>query len=92
MTTGRRVCALCGRMFVIVIPPGDKETERDRLCPDCVMLPRTARGDGRVVFLTVEPRRGAPYVPRDSRWILAIIALSSTSARARGDSGRVHHT
>jgi hypothetical protein len=31
MTATRRVCALCGRMFVIVIPPGDEETKRDRL-------------------------------------------------------------
>jgi hypothetical protein len=35
----RRICALCGIAFFIVIPPGDEETERDRLCADCAKLP-----------------------------------------------------
>src|SRR5262249_53933272 len=35
--------------------------------------------------------RGTPYVPRDSRWIAWISALSFTSARARIDNGRWRH-
>ena len=35
----RRVCGLCGRAFALVTPPGEEETKRDRLCPDCLMLP-----------------------------------------------------
>lgn len=34
-----RVCALRGCTFAIVIPPGDGETARDRLCSSCAMLP-----------------------------------------------------
>jgi hypothetical protein len=36
MTTCRRVCGLCARPFVIVIPPGTEEPERDKLCSECV--------------------------------------------------------
>lgn len=25
--------------FALVVPPGEEETERDRLCPDCLALP-----------------------------------------------------
>jgi hypothetical protein len=39
MSASRRICALCGTAFVIAIPPGDQETERDRLCADCARLP-----------------------------------------------------
>jgi hypothetical protein len=39
VTTYRRVCGLCGRAFAIWIPPGDQETERDKLCADCAKLP-----------------------------------------------------
>jgi hypothetical protein len=39
MTAFKRVCALCGCLFVIVIPPGQEEQERDRLCSDCAPLP-----------------------------------------------------
>jgi len=36
----RGVCALCGRFFAIVKPPpAAKETERDKLCPECAALP-----------------------------------------------------
>jgi hypothetical protein len=38
----RRVCGLCGRPFASVIPPGDEEQERDRLCVECLRLPRGA--------------------------------------------------
>jgi hypothetical protein len=31
--------ALCGRVFVIVLPERAQETERDRLCPECAALP-----------------------------------------------------
>jgi hypothetical protein len=37
--THRRVWGLCGRAFAIWIPPGDQETERDKLCADCAKLP-----------------------------------------------------
>jgi hypothetical protein len=41
----RRVCALCGRMFALVLPPGEPETERDRFCPDCLALPEPPQED-----------------------------------------------
>jgi len=31
----RRICALCGRAFAIVMPPDEEETEQDKLCPAC---------------------------------------------------------
>jgi hypothetical protein len=37
----RRVCALCGIAFAIVIPPGDEDTERDRLCHEAGLHRRT---------------------------------------------------
>ena len=40
VTTHRRVCGLCGRAFAIYIPPGDHETERDKLCGECATLPK----------------------------------------------------
>jgi len=30
---------LCGRAFGLVMPPDEDETERDKLCPDCLSLP-----------------------------------------------------
>jgi len=30
-----RICALCGRAFVILIPESAEEAESDKLCPDC---------------------------------------------------------
>lgn len=33
-----RACGLCGRWFLLVLPPGEEETERDRLCPNCLRL------------------------------------------------------
>jgi hypothetical protein len=39
VTISHRVCGLCGITFVIVIPPEDPETERDKLCPFCAKLP-----------------------------------------------------
>jgi hypothetical protein len=35
----RRVCLLCGKAFALVMPPGDVETERDKLCTVCLALP-----------------------------------------------------
>jgi hypothetical protein len=35
----RRICALCGQAFALVMPPGEEETERDKLCPICLALP-----------------------------------------------------
>jgi hypothetical protein len=32
----RRICVLCGRAFALVMPPGEQETERDKLCPVCL--------------------------------------------------------
>jgi hypothetical protein len=37
--TFRRVCGLCGQPFAILIRDGDQETERDKLCGVCAMLP-----------------------------------------------------
>jgi hypothetical protein len=31
----RWICALCGRPFVLVMPPSAQETERDKLCGEC---------------------------------------------------------
>jgi hypothetical protein len=39
------VCGLCGRVFVVVAPPGEPETERDKLCPECAMLPAAPVGN-----------------------------------------------
>jgi hypothetical protein len=39
MTTHRRVCTLCGTLFIIMLPPGAQETERDKLCGICAVLP-----------------------------------------------------
>ncbi len=35
----RRICGLCGRWFLLVMPPGEDETERDKLCGECLVLP-----------------------------------------------------
>ena len=35
----RRVCALCGRAFAIVVPPDELEREQDKLCPEWASLP-----------------------------------------------------
>jgi len=40
----RRICALCGRAFAIGVPPGEPETNRDRLCPECLALPAPPQG------------------------------------------------
>jgi hypothetical protein len=37
--TERRICALCGEAFALVMPQGEEETERDKLCPICLALP-----------------------------------------------------
>jgi hypothetical protein len=39
-----RVCGLCGTAFAILIPPGDQETQRDRLCAACAGLPAPPPG------------------------------------------------
>jgi hypothetical protein len=44
VTATRHVCGLCGTAFPIVIPPGDEETARDRLCAVCIMLPSPPPG------------------------------------------------
>jgi len=41
-----RICALCGRAFVLLISESIEEAGSDKLCPDCSRLPRTP--DGRV--------------------------------------------
>jgi len=40
----RRVCGLCGRAFAIVVPPGEPERERDKLCPEWAKLPAPPEG------------------------------------------------
>jgi len=40
----RRICGLCGRAFAIVMPPGEEETERDKLCPASLKLPPAPQG------------------------------------------------
>jgi hypothetical protein len=35
----RRICGLCGRWFLLLMPPGEEETERDKPCPICLKLP-----------------------------------------------------
>jgi hypothetical protein len=39
-----RVCALCGRAFALLLPPGAQENERDRLCGECATLPPPPAG------------------------------------------------
>lgn len=41
----RRICGLCGRPFALVLPPGEPETERDKLCPECLELPKPPDSD-----------------------------------------------
>jgi hypothetical protein len=45
MTTYARVCGLCGRPFAILIPPGAEDTERDKLCAECMKLPPPPKPD-----------------------------------------------
>ena len=40
----RRICLLCGRAFGLVMPPGEEETERDKLCGVCRQLPPPPSG------------------------------------------------
>jgi len=35
----RRIRALCGRAYAIVLSPGESERESDKLCPTCATLP-----------------------------------------------------
>ena len=35
----RRYCARCHKAFAIVIPPDERDTERDRFCGVCAPLP-----------------------------------------------------
>jgi hypothetical protein len=44
LTATARVCGLCGTALAIVIPPGDQETARDRLCAECAFLPAPPTG------------------------------------------------
>ena len=44
-TARRRVYGLCGQPFVNLIPDGDQETERDKLCGACAMLPPSPKED-----------------------------------------------
>ena len=51
----RRVCGLCGQPFVILVPDGAQEPERDKLCGVCAMLPagRRSQSQGRTVRSTL---------------------------------------
>ncbi len=42
--TQRCVCALCGILFALLIPPDVEETDRDKLCPNCLRLPAPPSG------------------------------------------------
>jgi hypothetical protein len=42
----RRICGLCGRAFALVLPPGEEETERDKLCAVCLSLPKPPTDGG----------------------------------------------
>lgn len=44
MRASRRVCTLFGHLFALVMPPGEGETERDRLCATCLALPELREG------------------------------------------------
>lgn len=33
------ICSLCGKAFVLILPPGEEPTDRDNLCGECVVLP-----------------------------------------------------
>jgi hypothetical protein len=35
----RRVCGLCGMWFLLIFPPGEEPTDRDKLCGECLKLP-----------------------------------------------------
>lgn len=39
LNVGRRVYGHCGAAFVLVIPPGEDLTDRDKLCSECLTLP-----------------------------------------------------
>ena len=36
----RRVCALCGTVYVVIVPAGVKPHANDNLCGVCLMLPK----------------------------------------------------
>jgi len=40
----RRICALCGRAFGIVLPPDEPERDSDKLCGVCAGLPAPPPG------------------------------------------------
>jgi len=42
----RGICGLCGAAFVLVRPPGEDETERDKLCAECLTRRRQRIGAG----------------------------------------------
>ena len=42
----RRICALCGRAFAIVLPPGESELEERQAVPDVRDVAGAARGAG----------------------------------------------
>jgi hypothetical protein len=76
VTTYRRVCGLCGRAFAIYLPPGDQETERDKLCrlrKVAIATEATRDNDGAtdpaqprrcVGFLQIDPRAPETQAPR----------------------------
>ena len=45
MTATRRVCALCGTLFALVLSPSGPETDQDRFCPECLGLPEPPSED-----------------------------------------------
>ncbi len=39
MASERRICALCGRVFLAILPIGRKPHPIDQLCGNCARLP-----------------------------------------------------
>jgi hypothetical protein len=40
MAAERRICALCGRVFLAILPVGRKPHPSDQLCGNCAFLPK----------------------------------------------------
>jgi len=63
----RCTCALCGRAYAIVLPPGEPERERDKLCPECSSLP--AVGTMSVRFVADGPLKSYVRMMRTPRMV-----------------------